>query len=1077
MKKLSILCLTVLMALCAFAEKGAVMLHSPLTVQIMSVSPNGKWACGVMGDGYTTISQGVLWDLESGEIIYLSGVDESYAFDVTNDGMVVGSYTDYTLTGNGAGTLVAGYYKDGVWAPFDNTTIEGVSKIGGEVYAVSADGRVAVGYVMNGPSDTNLAPAKWVDGKLELIYDYYRAGVAYSVSDDGTYATGWAYKQYVDNKGEIGYNRSIALWTDESAEFISEHPTAFEAGRKISGDNTKLLCDAFGDRYIYNIQTKEKTILPKVAGPATWSQNMYYINNDGLVLGGETLQDESTGRSETYGYVFDGTKAYKMHEWLKEAYNVEISTKEYIISAGVDMSADGKVIALNDYPCQNGIPVGDWASTIILLDREVDYCEPVALKAVKQTALNSVRLTWNEPLMNAGEVLGYNVYRDGVQVATELSDRAYVDNLDAEGTYTYTVTALYGGEGDELIESIHSTAAVVEVYPEPLHKAQNIEYHAINYNDLKLRWAEPESNLPSTTYFDKNATFTGFGGGLNSFTVAIRLPYDVVANFAGHYALSRVSFMPLHTDAGYSIKVYVDGAEVVNQPVNSALLNFGVMNTIDLNAPVQLSENQAVLVAVDIDASKFTAASNAVIGASYGNCINGYSDLLHNASEPEFYSLNQKAIEIGMGEMPMSWAITAVFASLDENGKANVGADIIAGYDVYRDNNKLASVTEANYIDTNISDGTHTYGIVVQYANGEAAEAETVVVDFTAKTEALQPIDNVTIKAEPSFVKTSWNTPLNNDATFITYAVKPSSGRGITMSGATDLIEYTVAADFPYSFVEWYEGYNIESIRFYPTAEATFAVALEVDGIDHDFIVLNGMGEEGGYTLNTWNTVKLTTPLKIAPGASYRVKVYCTDVDPTTNPVCLDSGVGITGVSDLYSWDYSSFSSAMVDGSVQGNWMLGMVVVNDNTDLLPVEGYNVLLDGKKANTELVKENTFTQEGIEWKEGSTHRVKVNAVYAVNGGTLEVEGRQQIFTVSPSAVEGIEVDRVKVYPNPATSFIAVEGNAEKLVLIDMAGRTVAETTADVLDVTSLPVGNYLLNVHNNGEVNTVKVVIVR
>ena len=250
-----------------------------------------------------------------------------------------------------------------------------------------------------------------------------------------------------------------------------------------------------------------------------------------------------------------------------------------------------------------------------------------------------------------------------------------------------------------------------------------------------------------------------------------------------------------------------------------------------------------------------------------------------------------------------------------------------------------------------------------------------------------------------------------------------------------------------------------------------------MNGIDHEFIVLGDMGADDGYTLNTWNTIKLETPLKVTPGATYRVKVLCTDVDPTTYPMCMDSGVGITGVSDLYSWDYSSYSSAIVDASRQGNWMLGMIVTNDNTETLPVEGFNVLVDGKKANTELVKENTFTQEGLEWKQGSTHRVKVNAVYAVNGGSLEVDGRQQVFTVSPTAVEGIEVDRVKVYPNPATSFIAVEGGAEKLVLVDMAGRTVAETTADVLDVTTLPIGNYLLNVHNNGEVNTVKVVIVR
>ena len=69
--------------------------------------------------------------------------------------------------------------------------------------------------------------------------------------------------------------------------------------------------------------------------------------------------------------------------------------------------------------------------------------------------------------------------------------------------------------------------------------------------------------------------------------------------------------------------------------------------------------------------------------------------------------------------------------------------DIIAGYDVYRDNNKLATVTETNYFDTNIAEGEHTYGIVAKYANGEDAEAATINIDFTAKTEALQAVENV----------------------------------------------------------------------------------------------------------------------------------------------------------------------------------------------------------------------------------------------------------------------------------------------------------------------------------------------
>ena len=43
--------------------------------------------------------------------------------------------------------------------------------------------------------------------------------------------------------------------------------------------------------------------------------------------------------------------------------------------------------------------------------------------------------------------------------------------------------------------------------------------------------------------------------------------------------------------------------------------------------------------------------------------------------------------------------------------------------------------------------------------------------------------------------------------------------------------------------------------------------------------------------------------------------------------------------------------------------------------------------------------------------------------------------------------------------------------------MNGRLVAETAENTLDVTALVAGNYMLNIYNNGNVRTVKVLVVR
>ncbi len=1070
MKKLAILIAAVLVAIGSFAEKGAIVLTSPLQFQLNAVSPNGKWACGIIGDGTYTMLQGLLWNLETNETTYLSTIDESAAYDVTDDGLVVGAYTDYEITGTGVGSKVPGYYKDGKWTRVDNSTIEGVVETTGEIYAVSADGSVMVGWVQNGPADYKIAPAKWVDGKLVKLLPYVGAGVAYAVTEDGKYAAGWSYK-------EGDGNRNVALWRDdESVEYLSEFSSWVEEGRKFSPDGTKLLCNSFGHKFIYDLTTNTKTELPWI-NPACWSQLMSYIDNNGLVLGGEEFQDENTGASGRYAYVYESTtgKAVTFDEWLKNTHNVEIDKNAHMIFRGVDMSNDGKVIALLDYPMENGVPVGEHASMVLLLDREVTYCEPVALRAEKLTGLNSVRITWNLPLMNAENVLGYNLYRDGQAIAEGITEMAYIDANLAEGSYTYTVTAIYEGENDDFVESGLSVAAVVTVTEDELNRAQNIQTHGVNYNDMKLRWNAPESNLPSSTYFDLNSPVAGFGGGLNSFAVATRLPYDIVNNYAGVYHIARVGFYPRNIEAVYTLKVYINGVEKVSQTVDAAIIRYNDMNIIDLDTPVAVAVNDDVMIAVEVDASKFTATSNDVVGVNYGNVVTGFSDLLRLLTEPEFYSLNQSSIDAGYGEMPVSWGITAVFAQVGEDGKADVSNDIVAGYDIYRDGAKVGSTIETNFLDTDLTEGTVEYGVVAKYANGREAQAETLEIAFAPKAEALRPINDVHVCADVDLVETRWEAPLNNDATIISYSSAPSSGRGMSLGGATDLIEYTVAHDYTYSYLEWYEGYYINAIRFYPSAEATFVVALEANGTDLDFIVLNQEGEEGGYTLNTWNTVKLTTPIRIEPNTNYRVKVICSDVDPTTYPICMDKGVGEIALTDLYSWDYSNFSSAISDGGLTGSWMIGMEISNDNTELLPVKGYNVLVDGDQVNNELITTTSYTHEGFAWSDGSTHRLRVNVVYDVDGG-VEVQGNQVIFHAQ-AGVENITIDRVKVYPNPATSYIAVDGESDKLVLVDMAGRMVAQTSADRLDVNSVAVGNYLLNIYRNGTVETVKVVIVR
>ena len=1052
MKKISTLVMAMILAISALADKGSIILTSPANFQVLAVSPNGKWACGISGDGITSTEKGVLWNLETNEFTYLSTSGSSTAYDVADDGTVVGS---------------GGYYKDGRW-----------HSLGGQAMSISRDGRTIVGYTMRG---NGYAPTKWVDGKIAVIYPYDNdVAQCYTVSDDGSHAAGWGYTTI----GSSTLNRTIALWNDSTVEYLSPRASFAEAGRRFSPDGTKLVCETWGRPFVYNLETKEKFNLPFVCeytnDEICSAYLVCYVNDEGTVLGQEEMTNPMNNSSDLYGYIYDGKigRARKLTEWLKEEHGVEIDANEQKVYRGVEMSNDGTVISMLSYVCDNGIVTGDYVSIVVLLDREVDICPPVTLQAEKLRGLNSVRLTWKEPVMNAAEVLGYNIYRDGQLLVDGIAEMAYIDAVPGEGQYTYTVSALYPGEGEELIESEQAVPVVIDVYAEPLNRAGNIEWHAVNLNDMKLRWSEPEPNSPSFTYFDYNEAATGFGGGLVSFSTAMRMPLDIVANYASEYVISRVSFMPRNSEAKFTIVVYVNGEVRAQQPVDNAMLSYNNMNTINLDNPVSFASTDDVMIAIDVDASGFSASSNDVIGMCYGKATPGYSDLLRQAAEPEYYSLNQSSLESGYGEFLVSWAISAVLSKLDENGKPNIDSDVVAGYEILRNDNKLAEVTTTDYYDTDLSTGRQEYKIIVHYADGSVSEPTQAIVNFVPKYEVLRAVNDVkiSVSADGNAMDAEWNAPINNDATVLSYARSNSSGKGMSKSGATDLIEYTVAHDYPYTYFDWYEGYNIVALRFYPTAEAIFGLVLEVDGIDQEMIVLSEMDAEDGYVLDKWNEVRLANPHKIAAGQNVRIKLVCTEVDPSTYPITVDTGRGIAGVSDLYSFNYSTFSSVYAEGGLSGSWMLGMVVANDNTELLPVYGYHVELDGEPVGSELVTDTKFHKEGLGWKDAQVHRIRINTVFDVDGAEHEVKGEQMVFNVL-TGVERIDIDRVNVYPNPATAYINVEGMVDNLVLYDINGRVVAETTARTLDVSTLSPGNYLLQISNAEEVRTVKVLIVR
>ncbi len=84
-------------------------------------------------------------------------------------------------------------------------------------------------------------------------------------------------------------------------------------------------------------------------------------------------------------------------------------------------------------------------------------------------------------------------------------------------------------------------------------------------------------------------------------------------------------------------------------------------------------------------------------------------------------------------------------------------------------------------------------------------------------------------------------------------------------------------------------------------------------------------------------------------------------------------------------------------------------------------------------------------------------------------------------NPISVANINKNSIKIYPNPTTGLVNIEGidNYNELQIIDIQGKTVIaiNTFTNVLDVSDLPKGNYIIRIISDKSVITKKLTLIK
>lgn len=1025
----------IIMALCllcgtAFNHLTAapVIMTSPEDYQVMYVSPNGKWACGVYLD-YSLTTYAFRWNLESGNTEILSS-EPAEAWSINDNGVVAGIFTDHEAFASGASILAPGYW-DGSWHHVEmpeGLDAEDASHGG----SISADGHYICGAVsVNGI----YTPYIWKDGQIyRKLETNGQHGVAYAVSPDGQAATGWAY-------AAPKYNRTPCYWTpDGELILLSDQQGPFNAGRNFSPDGKKIVYfggwkDNTDNIYaIYDIETGEKTTVPTLRPEAAFE--LASISNNSTCVGNES------GRA----YIYCNGQGYYIEDWLTllgmdfskvENGIYQNSDGSYAMQKALGISADDQVISII---YADGI--GATRSMIVKMDAS-DMQSPVEVKAQQMQDLNAVQLSWSEP-MGAKGIKGYNVYRDETKVNSALlSTLKYYDNNLTYGTHSYNVSAVYD-EGE-----IKSQAISVNVAEKQVSAPQNLYVRQKGINSIYAEWEKPASNLITRNWYNTSLpNIMGFGVNVDNFTfeTAVGFDKDDIANYAG-CKIKEVSFYPMSEQSSWTLNFYTRAADgtlqlFASQPVTQKL-TYQQRNTVTFDSPLALPDGD-LIVAVEVTVS---TASGEIIGSEMSYNVAGYSDLMRQSTEADFYSLYNRSVENGSPYFT-SWIIDVV---LSPEGAA-ADADAVKNYDIYVDGQKAGSTGETSFVVKNLADGTHTIGVDATFATGTSAKIENTQ---NVKTNYVA-VNKVNVDAEgDTKLLASWSAPQDNDETVVTYA----SGSAVTGPKGLEATNWALKAGVKFTpkQLKGYDGYSIKSFSFYPIADAIFTFYL----YENDRQVAEI--EVDDYEPNQWNTVKLPGWIRLNAASTYLLVLDCFDVTPGWAPLAIDNTAPFVNYSDLASTDeeenWQSFSAL----GKKGNWMISMTMQDPNAQDAEVDGYDVRIDGVKMNDSRLTEPAFSHE-FDAKDGQTHTINVDVYYPAKSES--VPGGPVTFYIGVSAIDGASVAVLKMHGD--NNRLCVEGDGvEQVTAYSMSGTTVASAKGNTIDISGLTSGVYIVKVKAAGK----------
>ena len=1000
------------------AAKGVLVLPAPrfdgCYTQMAYASRNGEWAAGGVFDG--SVYQAFRWNTKNNEFEFLNTYGPfSFGYAVTNDGVVVGEYGSTEVLSNGAEIESPCIWYGGKWHVLDYGMLgvidDGLTTIGAARY-VTSDGRYVAGALS---TQNGWKACVWtIDENMNshaTLLPMEETGVVEHMSDDATVVGGFDQHNGV---------RMPAYWTGKPGQYNEVVPD----GRKHVGQWTITCGVSPNGRYV---ATWDKLYDLTTNSVIKFDEN---TNVDAASVAGVTSQGVVYGQAQklTSTDLLAYAAYYRDGEWL--------NLQDMLVSKGAQfpegctlsqlryMSDDEKTFFVNASYAD-----GILAAMMIKLDENVTTRPPVSVVAKQMSGLPTTSITWKAPIANAEGVTGYVVYRDGVEIysgkALSCNDRG----LEIGKTYTYTVKAQYGTTLGEV-----SDPATVTLKALSLAAPANLSGRQAGINKVRLAWDAAGTNLPSLQYYEEGRHVSGFGGGKWNMEAGVRFRNSDLKLYEG-MAISEVSFYPMSSQKSWTLNFYtgsnLNGEPFYSETVDAKSLLYGQRNTIRLAKPVEVPENEDVVVGVSVEVP---LSSYNVLGLVVGDNDPGYNDLIRQPGSP-FVSLYQDALQNGM-EYPYSWAFCLGMAAED-----GVVASL-QGYKLCQDGKEIATVApnSCKYVIPSVEDGNHTYTVSAVYNNRESEAAETKVrVAFNDASYKVS--DMVVSRGDDMKATVTWRAPMDDEKSFLSYC-SDTYAHGVQTT-AEEGYSFQAATVYPYTmFSQYLDEFQISGIRFYPVGDAEYSLYLNGS---NGTLWSTELERGADYILGAWNTIWFDQPISIdGTSTEYQLIADCYDGDAEKPILGMDANPANVMYSDLFSLDDGiTWSSYETEVGARGNWMMGLIITCKDQKPLPVQHYKVYWDGIDSGETIMagSELSATHQYSTLDKETLHYVKVAAAYGPAASDVKksdgyIFGWQFIPTgiQSPSAAghtQGEVYDLAGRKVNKASKGVYLKGDKKYMV----------------------------------------------